>query len=158
MAKRRCRTSDWYVTPRVSRSPHCLRRGASEADHFRLCGLLQSSSHALSFTERCTHKTGCPTVRKNHWRPRPDRAASPICPDMIFGRDSGPNYPMAIRLCRSRLEVISVRRVMSANTAQPPWKRTPAAITKPPGIGPMAARSQSSARVVSGSGWMASLP
>ena len=65
---------------------------------------------------------------------------------------------MAIRLRRSRREAISMRSVTNANTAQPPWKSTPAATTTPPGIGPMAARSQSSARVASGAGWMASLP
>src|SRR6516164_11283163 len=54
---------------------------------------------------------------------------------------------MAIRLPRSRREAISIRRVISANTAQPPWKRIPAATTNTPGIGPMAARCQSSARV-----------
>ena len=62
------------------------------------------------------------------------------------------SYPIAIRLRRSRREATSMRYVTSANTAHPPWNNTPAATTRPPGIGPMAARSQRSARVVSGIG------
>jgi hypothetical protein len=62
------------------------------------------------------------------------------------------SYPIAIRLRRSRREATSMRYVTSANTAHPPWNSTPAATTRPPGIGPMAARSQRSARVVSGIG------
>jgi hypothetical protein len=34
--------------------------------------------------------------------------------------DRSPLYPMAIRVFRSRREAISMRRVMIANTAQPP--------------------------------------
>src|SRR6516225_3555707 len=67
-------------------------------------------------------------------------------------------YPIAIRLRRSRREAISMRYVTSANTAHAPWNSTPATTTRPPGMGPMAARSQRSARVASGVGWMASLP
>jgi len=67
-------------------------------------------------------------------------------------------YPIAIRLRRSRREAISMRYVTSASTAHAPWNSTPATTTRPPGIGPMAARCQRSARVVSDAGWMASLP
>ena len=48
------------------------------------------------------------------------------------------SYPIAIRLRRSRREATSMRYVTSANTAHPPWNSTPAATTRPPGIGPMA--------------------
>src|SRR5262249_29436696 len=68
------------------------------------------------------------------------------------------DYPIAIRLRRSRREAISMRYVTSASTAHAPWNSTPATTTRPPGIGPMAARSQRSARAVSGAGWMTSLP
>src|SRR5262245_2328772 len=59
-------------------------------------------------------------------------------------------YPIAIRLRRSRREAISMRYVTSASTAHAPWNNTPATTTRLPGIGPIAARSQRSARVVSG--------
>src|SRR5262249_21796985 len=68
------------------------------------------------------------------------------------------DYPIAIKLRRSRREAISMRYVTSASTAHAPWNSTPATTTSPPGIGPMAARSQRSARVVSAAGWMTSLP
>src|SRR5262249_43177938 len=38
----------------------------------------------------------------------------------------------------------SIRYVTSARTAHAPWNSTPATTTRPPGIGPMAARSQRS--------------
>src|SRR3974390_1062362 len=46
-------------------------RDASETDPCRICGVLQSSSHAPGFTHH----------------PRSGRAASPIRPNVIFGRD-----------------------------------------------------------------------
>ena len=53
----------------------------------RLCCVLQSGAHTLGATEGCAAAPSNPTV----WRDRrPDyfiRAASSICPNMIFGRD-----------------------------------------------------------------------
>ncbi len=46
MAKWPGGTLDRYVAPRVPRPRHGLWGGASQADPVRLCGVLQSSSHA----------------------------------------------------------------------------------------------------------------
>src|SRR5262245_65048598 len=93
--------------------------------------------------------------------PRPRGALFPeLCESAVFALRAGVktvqhgafDYPIAIRLRRSRREAISMRYVTSARTAHAPWNSTPATTTSPPGIGPMAARSQRSARVVSGAG------
>ena len=65
-----------------------LWRGAPAENSFRLCGLLQSSAHALGITERRALASSRPTVWHHCRHPHLGRTASPICPDMIFGKDN----------------------------------------------------------------------
>ena len=82
-----CRTSDRHIVLRVPGSSAHLRRGAPAANSFRLCGLLQSSAHALGITERCALASSRPTIWRHCRNSDPGWAASPIRPDMIFGKD-----------------------------------------------------------------------
>jgi hypothetical protein len=49
----------------------------------------QSGAHALGITERCALASSSPAVRCHCCRPNLVRTASPIRPDMIFGKDTG---------------------------------------------------------------------
>jgi hypothetical protein len=96
LAKWLCRTSDRHITLRVPGSNAHLWRGAPAASSFRLCGVLQSGAHALGITERCALASSSPTIWR-HWRHSDlGRAASPIRPDMIFGKDRLA-WPLQIR-------------------------------------------------------------
>src|SRR5262249_6970598 len=53
----------------------------------RLYGILQSTTPTPGLTKRCTISASCPTGRQHCRYTRPRRAASSICPDMIFGKD-----------------------------------------------------------------------
>ena len=86
-----CGTSDRHIAPRVPGSNGHLRRGAPAANSFRLCGVLQSSAHALGITERCAVTSSRPTVWRHCRHSDPGWTASPIRPDMIFGKDRCPN-------------------------------------------------------------------
>jgi hypothetical protein len=83
-----CRTSDRHAAPRVPGSNAHLRRGASAASSFRLCGVLQSSAHALGVRERCAFASSGPTIWRHCHHSDPGWAAPSIRPDMIFGKDS----------------------------------------------------------------------
>src|SRR6185503_10005305 len=83
-----CRTSDRHIVLRVPGSSAHLRRGAPAANSFRLCGVLQSSAHALGITERCALASSRPTIWRYRRHSDPGWTASPIPPDMIFGKDS----------------------------------------------------------------------
>jgi|GEM_PF-6321517 len=87
MAKWLCRTVDRHIAPRVSGSSGDLQRDASAANPFRLCGVLQSSAHALGITERCALASSSPTLRRYCRHSDPGWTAPPIRPDMIFGKD-----------------------------------------------------------------------
>jgi hypothetical protein len=89
VAKWHCGTSDRHTAPRVPGSNYYLWRGAPTARSFRLCGVLQSSAHALGITERCPLASSSPTVWCHCRYSHLGRAASPIRPDMIFGKDAG---------------------------------------------------------------------
>ena len=89
VAKWLCGTSDRHIAPRVPGSNAHLWRAAPATNSFRLCGVLQSSAHALGITERCALASSSPTV---WWRCRDSylgRATSSIRPDIIFGKDTG---------------------------------------------------------------------
>ena len=64
-------------------------RGALAPCALRLCGLLQSNAPAPGITEGCAIAASRPTDRQRRRHPDPRRTASPIRPDMIFGKDSG---------------------------------------------------------------------
>ena len=64
-----------------------LRRGAPAASSFRLCGVLQSNAHALGIKERCALASNGPTIWRHCRHSHLGRTASPIRPDMIFGKD-----------------------------------------------------------------------
>ena len=83
-----CRTSDRRIALRVPGSNAHLRRGAPAANSFRLCGVLQSSAHALGITERCALASSRPTIWRYRRHSDPGWTAPPIRPDMIFGKDS----------------------------------------------------------------------
>jgi hypothetical protein len=82
-----CGTSDRHTASRVPGPNGHLRRGAPAANSFRLCGVLQSSAHALGITKRCTLASRRPTVWCHCRYSHLGRAASPIRPDIIFGKD-----------------------------------------------------------------------
>jgi len=82
-----CRTSDRHIVLRVPGSSAHLRRGAPAANSFRLCGVLQSSAHALGNTERCALASSRPTIWRYRRHSDPGWTAPPIRPDMIFGKD-----------------------------------------------------------------------
>jgi hypothetical protein len=82
-----CGTSDRHTASRVPEPNGHLRRGAPAANSFRLCGVLQSSAHALGITKRCTLASRRPTVWCHCRYSHLGRAASPIRPDIIFGKD-----------------------------------------------------------------------
>ena len=83
-----CGTSDRHIASRVPGPNGHLRRGAPAANSFRLCGVLQSSAHALGITERCALASSSPTIWRHCRHSDLGRAASPIRPDMIFGKDT----------------------------------------------------------------------
>jgi hypothetical protein len=89
VAKWHCGTSDRHTASRVPGPNGYLRRSAPAASSFRLCGVLQSSAHALGITERCPLASSSPTVWCHCRYSHLGRAASPIRPDMIFGKDAG---------------------------------------------------------------------
>ena len=62
-----------------------LRRICGE--FFALCGVLQSSAHALGIIERCALASSRPTIWRHCRRSDLGWATSPIRPDMIFGKD-----------------------------------------------------------------------
>ena len=76
---------------RVSGSNADLWRGAPAANPFRLCGLLQSRAHASGTTERRAPTPRRPAIWIHCQRPNIGRITSPICSDMIFGKDRS-NY------------------------------------------------------------------
>ncbi len=82
-----CGTSDRHIAPRVPGSNGHCRRDAPAANSFRLCGVLQSSAHALGITERCALTSCSPTVWRHCRHSDLGRATSSIRPDMIFGKD-----------------------------------------------------------------------
>jgi hypothetical protein len=84
-----CRTSDRHTAPRVPGSSGNLRRYAPAANSFRLCGVLQSTAHALGITERCAFSSSSPTIWRHCRHSDPGWIAPPIRPDMIFGKDRG---------------------------------------------------------------------
>ena len=87
MAKWLRGTSDRHLAARVPGSGGHLRRGAPAANSFRLCGVLQSSAYAPGITERCAFSSNSPTIGHHCRHSDLGRAASPIRPDMIFGKD-----------------------------------------------------------------------
>jgi hypothetical protein len=90
MAEWLCGTSDRHVAPRVPGPNGHLQRGAPAANSFRLCDVLQSSAHALGITERCPLASSRPTIWRHCRHSDLGWAASPIRPDMIFGKDRCP--------------------------------------------------------------------
>jgi hypothetical protein len=75
--------------PRRTLRRECdLRRGAPAANSFRLCGILQSSAHALGIRETCALAPRSPTVCCHCRHSHLGRTASSIRPDMIFGNDT----------------------------------------------------------------------
>jgi hypothetical protein len=82
-----CRTSDRRIALRVPGSNAHLRRGAPAANSFRLCGVLQSRAHAPGITEKCALASSRPTIWRYRRHSDPGWTASPIRPDMIFGKD-----------------------------------------------------------------------
>jgi len=88
MAKWLCRTSDRHLAPRVPGPNGHLQRGAPAANSFRLCDVLQSSAHALGITERCPLASNRPRIWRHCRHSDLGWAASPIRPDMIFGKDT----------------------------------------------------------------------
>ena len=95
--------------PRVPGSSGNLRRDAPAANSFRLCGVLQSSAHALGITERCALASSGPTIWRHCRHSDLGGAAPPIRPDMIFGKDraglSTPQCPVAVRKHMSSLGI-----------------------------------------------------
>jgi hypothetical protein len=87
MAEWLCRTSDRRIALRVPGSSAHLRRGAPAANSFCVCGVLQSSAHALGITERCALASSRPTIWRYRHHSDPGWTAPPIRPDMIFGKD-----------------------------------------------------------------------
>jgi hypothetical protein len=59
------------------------------ANSFRLCGVLQSSAHALGIRERCALASSSPTLWRHCRHSDPGWTAPLIRPDMIFGKDNG---------------------------------------------------------------------
>src|SRR5260221_11667432 len=53
-----------------------------------VCGVLQSNAHALGVGQGCAPGSGGPAVRCHCRYPNLGRAAPPIRPDMIFGKDT----------------------------------------------------------------------
>jgi hypothetical protein len=88
-----CRTSDRHIALRVPGSSAHLRRGAPAANSLRLFGVLQSSAHALGITERCALTSSRPTIWRYRRHSDPGWTASPIRPDMIFGKETRPWRP-----------------------------------------------------------------
>jgi hypothetical protein len=87
VAKSVCRASDWHSTPRVS-GPHAgLWRGTPAANSFFLWGVLQRGSHAPGAEQGCAPGSGGAAVRYHCWHPDLVRAAPPLRPDIIFGKD-----------------------------------------------------------------------
>ena len=72
-----------------------LQRDAPAANSFRLCVVLQSGPHALGITERCALASSSPTFWRHPRHSDPGWTASPIRPDIIFGRDRRPRMPIA---------------------------------------------------------------
>jgi hypothetical protein len=95
VAKWHCGTSDWHTASRVPGPNGHLQRGAPTADSFRLCGLLQSSPYAFGIAERCAVASSRPTVWRHCRHSDLGWAASPIRPDMIFGKNNDlfPEFP-----------------------------------------------------------------
>src|SRR5207247_4611959 len=89
MAKRLCGTSDWRRAPRVPGPVADLWCGAPAASSRFVCGVLQSNAHALGVGQGCAPGTRGPAVRCHCRHPNLVRAAPPIRPDMIFGKDRG---------------------------------------------------------------------
>src|SRR5262249_25319617 len=81
-----CGTSDRHIAPRVPGSNGHLRRDAPAPNTFHLCGILQSSAHALGITERCALASSSPTIWRHCRHSHLGWTASPIRPDMIFGK------------------------------------------------------------------------
>src|SRR6478735_4242540 len=73
-----CRTSDRHTAPRVLGSNTHLRRGAPAASSFRLCGVLQSSTHPLGIRERCAFASSGPTIWRHCHHLHPGWTAPPI--------------------------------------------------------------------------------
>ena len=83
-----CSTSNRHIAPRMPGSNAHRRRGAPAASSFRLCGVLQSSAHALGITERCALTSSSSTIWRHCRHSDLGWTASPIRPDMIFGKDN----------------------------------------------------------------------
>jgi hypothetical protein len=88
VAKSVCRASGWHSTPRVS-GPHAgLWRGTPAANSFFLSGVLQRGSHAPGAEQGCAPGSGGAAVRYHCCHPDLVRAAPPLRPDIIFGKDT----------------------------------------------------------------------
>ena len=81
------RMSSRHIAPRVPGSNDHLRRDAPAPNSLRLCGVLQSSAHALGITERCALASSSLTIRRHCRHSDLGWTASPIRPDIIFGKD-----------------------------------------------------------------------
>jgi hypothetical protein len=89
LAKSVCRASDWYRAARVPGPGADLRRGAPAANSFFVCGLTMRCAHTWRLA-KTRHRSGSPAVRRHCRYPNLVRAAPPLCPDTIFGKDRGP--------------------------------------------------------------------
>ena len=88
MAKWLCGTSDRHHAPRVPGPGADLWRVALAASSCFVCGVLQSGAYALGITERCALPSRSSALWCHCRHSDPGRAASPIRPDMIFGKDT----------------------------------------------------------------------
>jgi hypothetical protein len=89
-----------FTAVEVDRLPYPLPRTRDENVQERagnilhkqraICGVLQSSAHALGITERRALAASSPTIWRHRCHSGLGRTTSPICSDMIFGKDSGP--------------------------------------------------------------------
>src|SRR5262249_2310882 len=88
MAKSVCGASDWHRASRVLGPGADLRRSAPATNTFFLCCILQQGPRALSAGQKCAPRSGSPAVRHHCRYPNLVRATPPLCPDVIFGKDS----------------------------------------------------------------------
>jgi hypothetical protein len=102
---RSCGALHRHAASRVPGSNAHLRRGAPAANSFRLCGVLQSSAHALGIKKRCALASSSPTIWRIVANPILAELHHQYVPDMIFGKERllAPLLSKAWRLLASLL-------------------------------------------------------
>src|SRR6202040_3698947 len=95
MAKRICRTADWFDPTGVPWPRCCVRRAAPPSCTAVVHEISQRDKDAFIFGEGCAGLARRQTGRDHSLPPGPGRAAPPICSDLIYDRHKGGSRHLA---------------------------------------------------------------